>query len=220
MNTIIVYLEYITYVIGSDTYRFNQNKPSGASHTYVVNEFLTANCSCKTKYFWKNSYRRYASFAFKLLNYSRHIESLSNRKNSEIDDIFHRWERFGDFQTYLLQRLAVPRIFDQFGRERCQKKRKEVDYKRLKEFFQKYFVVHEQSAVKDSFITYVWPGRFILVESVCSDYYLCWKFCRTSMLGRQSKPLEAEISQWDLLPTRWWPISPKVSICDLLMGEI
>ena len=39
--------------------------------------------------------------------------------------------------------------------ERCQKMRKDMDYKLLKEFFQKYFVVHEQSAVDNSFSTYV-----------------------------------------------------------------
>ena len=37
----------------------------------------------------------------------------------------------------------------------CQKKRKVVDYKFLLEFFQKYFVVHEQLGVENSFSTYV-----------------------------------------------------------------
>ena len=46
-------------------------------------------------------------------------------------------------------------IVYQFGRKRCQKKRKDVDYKLLKEFFQKYFVVNKQSAVESSFSTYV-----------------------------------------------------------------
>ena len=50
---------------------------------------------------------------------------------------------------------TVVRMIDQFGRKRCQKKRKDVDYKILEEFFQKYFFVHEQSAVKNSFSTYV-----------------------------------------------------------------
>ena len=49
----------------------------------------------------------------------------------------------------------MARIIDQFGRKRCQKKRKDVDYKLLLEFFQKYFVVHKQSAVENSFSTYV-----------------------------------------------------------------
>ena len=35
----------------------------------------------------------------------------------------------------------MPRKIDQFGRKRCQKKGKDVDYKPLLEFFQKYFVV-------------------------------------------------------------------------------
>ena len=39
-------------------YRFNQNKPSSLWHMYVLNEFLTADRSCTTKYVWKNSYKR------------------------------------------------------------------------------------------------------------------------------------------------------------------
>ena len=49
----------------------------------------------------------------------------------------------------------MPLIIDQFGRKRCQKKRKDVDYNLLLEFFQKYFVVHEQLAAKNSFSTFV-----------------------------------------------------------------
>ena len=45
-----------------------------------------------------------------------------------------------------LQAITVRRIIDQFGRKRCQKKDKDVDYKLLSEFFQKYFVVHKRSA--------------------------------------------------------------------------
>ena len=47
------------------------------------------------------------------------------------------------------------RIIDQLGHKRCQKKRKDMNYKLLDEFFQKYFNVHEQSAVEDSFTTYI-----------------------------------------------------------------
>ena len=46
-------------------------------------------------------------------------------------------------------------MIDKFGRKRCQKKRKDVDYKLLLEFFQNYFAVHELSAVENSFSTYV-----------------------------------------------------------------
>ena len=47
------------------------------------------------------------------------------------------------------------RIIDQFGRKICQKKRKDVEYKIILEFFQKYFFLHEKSAVENSFSTYV-----------------------------------------------------------------
>ena len=50
-------------------------------------------------------------------------------------------------------RLTVPRIIDQCGRKRCQKKRKDESYQLLKEFFFKCFVVYEWSAVKYSFST-------------------------------------------------------------------
>ena len=46
----------------------------------------------------------------------------------------------------------MPQIFDKFGRKMYQKKGKDVGYELLQEFFQKYFVVHEQSAVENSFV--------------------------------------------------------------------
>ena len=80
-------------IVFKPTYRFNQNKPSGAYHTYVLNEFLTAESSCTTKYFEKT-----------------HIEGCS------------------------------PYLYASFG---------------SKEFYEKYFVIHEQSAIKNSFSTYL-----------------------------------------------------------------
>ena len=68
--------------------------------------------------------------------------------------------------------------------QRCQKMRKDMDYKLLQEFLQKEFVVHEQSAVRNSF-SMLCPGRFILVESVdylemkshfCFSDYKNWTF--------------------------------------------
>ena len=85
-----------------------------------------------------------ACFAFKFVNYSRHIKILNFRKTAILPF------------SCIFQRLAVPQIVDQFGLKTCQKKRKDVRYKLLWEFFQKYFVVHERSAVKYSFSTYVW----------------------------------------------------------------
>ena len=60
----------------------------------------------------------------------------------------------------------MSRIIDQFGRKRCQKKRKDLDYKLLKEILQKYFVVHKRWTVKNSFITYVWYASDVLFWTV------------------------------------------------------
>ena len=48
----------------------------------------------------------------------------------------------------------MPRNIDQFGCKGCQKKRKDVRYQYLGEFFQKYFFVYERSAVKQ-FVQYI-----------------------------------------------------------------
>ena len=73
----------------------------------------------------------------------KHSEEFRNRR--------HFPSRTANCQfSNILQRLTVPRIIDQFWRKRCQMKRKDVDYKLLNEFFQRYFVVYEQSAVENS----------------------------------------------------------------------
>ena len=98
----------------------------------------------------------------------------------------------------ILQRLTVPRIIDQFWRERCQKKRKDVDYKLLQEFIQKYFVEHEQSAVENSFSTYVcyapdglfWLNLYIIIcyelmmDELTTNSLLCLQVQRVSMSVR------------------------------------
>ena len=48
-----------------------------------------------------------APFASKLVNFSRQSESLNNRKNFEIDDIFFRWEQFVDFQKDFKESLGL-----------------------------------------------------------------------------------------------------------------
>ena len=40
-------------------YTASQKHESTLLHKYVLNEFLTVDLSCKTKYFWKNSYRNW-----------------------------------------------------------------------------------------------------------------------------------------------------------------
>ena len=71
----------------------------------------------------------------------------------------------------ILQRLPVPRIKDQFRHKRCQKKRKDVDYKLLLEFFQEYFLVHKRLAVKNSFSKYMrmlYIGRYTYLGWICN----------------------------------------------------
>ena len=69
----------------------------------------------------------------------------------------------------IFQRLTVLRIINQFGRKRCQRKRKGVSYHLLECFFQKYFVVHERSAVKNLFSTYVWSKVY---SCFCESVYI------------------------------------------------
>ena len=51
-------------------------------------------------------------------------------------------------------------IIDQFGRKGCQKKRKDVSYALLKQFFQNYFGAYERRAVKNSFSAYLCTKGF------------------------------------------------------------
>ena len=46
-------------------------------------------------------------FASRLVNYSRHSETLNIRKNSKIDDIFLRRQPIVDFQTYFKDSLYL-----------------------------------------------------------------------------------------------------------------
>ena len=56
----------------------------------------------------------------KLVNYSRHSETLNFRKNSKLT-IF--WQQFDHFQNFSKTHCTyVPRKIDQFGRKRCQTK--------------------------------------------------------------------------------------------------
>ena len=64
----------------------------------------------------------------------------------------------------------MPQIIDQYERKRCQKKRKDLSYQLLSDFFQKYFVVQERSGVKNLLSTYEWSK----VDSYfCESVYVC-----------------------------------------------
>ena len=55
--------------IGALKYNASQKHESTLLHTYVMNEYLQADCSSTTKYFWKKSLRFFlAHFASKLVN--------------------------------------------------------------------------------------------------------------------------------------------------------
>ena len=59
-------------------------------------------------------------------------------------------------------------IIDQFGRKRCQKKRKDMEFKLLSEFFPKIFSCTRAVGYR-KFVQYIrmlYTGRFILAESV------------------------------------------------------
>ena len=141
------------------------------------------------KIFLKNSYR---SLCFTSLRFFWHLLRpkwsiirgtvtlfLSMFENRQIALIEAKFRPFRNSSKC----FTVPRKIDQFERKRCQKKRKGINYKLLKEFLQKCVFVNERLSVKVSLSTYarmLYPGRFILVESariICLkgtfDYLLC-----------------------------------------------
>ena len=88
----------------------------------------------------------------------------------------------------ILQRLAMPRIMVQFGRKKCQKKRKDVNYQLLHDFFHKYFLctncglcsVHMYVCTKGIYsfgVNCSWtPVRTICYRPFCTDllYFFHW----------------------------------------------
>jgi len=66
-----------------------------------------------------------ARFASKLVNYSRY-RTINFRKNSKLTTFSFVNSHLTIFKHF--QRLTVPPITEQFGRKRCQKKRKVVSY--------------------------------------------------------------------------------------------
>ena len=87
-------------------------------------------------------------------------------------------------------------------RKSCQKKRKDVNYKLLYEFFQKYLILHEHSATENSFSTYLcydpdglfWLNLYI---SFTKGYntYLVWMGLYRTILNR-NKCWISEIGRW------------------------
>ena len=84
---------------------------------------------------------------------------FENRQLAVLEGKFHRFRNSSEcLKTHCAS------IIDQCGRKTF-----------FRSFFQKYFVVHEQSPAESSFSTcllfMLYPGRFILVESVVQQDY-------------------------------------------------
>ena len=62
-------------------------------------------------------------------------------------------------------------MIDQLGRKGCQKKRKVVSYQLFKHFFQKYFVVHDWSAVKKIPIMGIHSFSFFVMLNYRSEFW-------------------------------------------------
>ena len=111
------------------------------------------------KIFLKNFNRIFthllAYFATKLVNYLKHSEPLKYVLKSTISCLRRNMSSISEFYWMFKESLWREYVCDQFWRKRCQKKRKDVEYKLHLNFFQKCFVVWEHSAVKVSFSTYV-----------------------------------------------------------------
>ena len=95
-----------------------QKHESTLLHMYVLNEFLTADHSCTTKYFWKNSDKGfsshiYASFDIICFQICQSFEAQWDFKlweEFEKDLIFVRKQRFYRFQTFYKDSLCLQKL--------------------------------------------------------------------------------------------------------------
>ena len=96
-----------------------------------------------------------AHLASKLVNHSRHSETLKLSDEFVIDAIFLRKQRLYRFQTFFKDSLSLEKLtyLDVKDAKRSVNIWGTIFYKI---FFRKYLVVHERSAVKNLFSTYVW----------------------------------------------------------------
>ena len=110
-------------------------------------------------------YASFAPFASKLVNYSRHTETLNFRKNSKSTSFSFENSNFTVFMHFS--------IVDQLRRKGCQKKRKDVSYQLPEEFVQNYSVVCELWAGKSLFTTYVWNTLDVLYQFLSNFHPVC-----------------------------------------------
>ena len=137
-------------------------------------------------------------YVSKLVNYSRHRRMLWYRKIV----FFKENVTVSYFCQCNVQRLTLPRKIDQFGRKRCQKKRKDVGYKLIQEFFsKKNFCTWTVSKIR-SLHTYV-MHRMFYFERYCRFIFMrgivnTSLFCKSPFL-------------FSLLPQIWDETSSSIS---------
>ena len=101
-----------------------------------------------------------------IVNYWRHSESMKIDKSVLSKEKFRRFQNSSE---RLKTHFAVTRIIDQFGRKRCQKKRKYVDHKLLNEFFQKNILsyMNDRLSKNSSEHAYVIPRTVFFLDWIC-----------------------------------------------------
>ena len=137
----------------------SQKHESTLLHTYVMSEFLTADRSYRTKYFWKKFVAHiltllFAPFASKLVNY--YYWSLNIRKNFENRRHFPPITAICRFSNIRTSKIHCASNNWPIWTQKVPKEALRCGLQTCTWVFQKQFVVHKRSAVKNSFSTYAW----------------------------------------------------------------
>ena len=148
-------------------YYFTNNASQKHASTYSIGMYWTI--------FWQTTVLIQENIFFKLLqNYPlslRFFWHLLRLNWSIFRDRVSLWRMLehqeiavfeGKCHRFVLE-LTVPQIIDKFWSKRCQKKRKDMDYKLLQIFCCTWAVGCWKFV---QYIRMLYPGRFILVESV------------------------------------------------------
>ena len=147
-------------------YNASQKHESTLLNTYVLTEFLTAGPTVRLQQniFEKNLLL--APFASKLVNYSRHSESLKNVWKWPNRSFWKKMSSILSSYESLKSHCASNRW--PIWTQRVPKEAQICELPTCIRVFSKIFVVHERSAVKNSVSTYVW----IKVDSCfCGSLY-------------------------------------------------
>ena len=160
----------------TDSTKINRPGHNMVRHKYVLNEYLTADCSCTTKCFWKNSYRSLYSTSLRFFlhllrpNWAiiRGTVSLwsmfENQQMSSISEFFRMFKNTHCFANNWS-------IWTQKGAKSPKWSVKVWTTVFIQIFFL-YFVVHERSAVKSSFTTYVYFDWICMCSVICCLVHL------------------------------------------------